>query len=96
MTHKQFISMSERITARNDEDPRYWEPNPPDELDEAIPCTCGGEAILRPAVGRWDTAAIVCSRRPRCDRCIPYTMIPLSRAVELWNNDIRSEQDGDQ
>ena len=74
-------------------DPRLSDVPEPDELRDAAPCPCGGHAIMLPKLGRWDSASLVCSNRPRCSRCHSYSTRALAAAVSDWNLEIAEEKE---
>lgn len=70
--------------------PQYHEISPPDELDDAKDCPCGGNCI---AVKARDEADV---NRLECSRCGVKRMVvtdsrSMAEAVSLWNLRIENE-----
>jgi hypothetical protein len=66
---------------RNDEHPDFHDTGYPDELDDAKPCSCGGEACFHAAEDDGDSDCLFCSK---CDRKMRFNT-GIEKAVEAWN-----------
>ena len=81
--------MNKSILARSDEAPYFWEKGCPDELDDAVPCLCGGEALFHVAKDDRDTPHLFCSSNPRCGRIVSAQFRTVEEAVTEWNRQVR-------
>ena len=70
------------------EHPDYWRTDPPDELDDAMHCPCGGDARIAGSK-KNESVRLLCSNA-RCGRAVPHEG-GWTQTVEEWNDDIREE-----
>lgn len=70
--------------------PMYHKTPPPDALDDAVKCSCGGEAIWHRAKDGGDTEHLHCSNT-RCGRIVAGEYREIEKCVERWNQEIAEE-----
>lgn len=63
----------------------------PDELDDAVPCFCGGQALFHVAKDEGDTPHLKCSNH-HCGRIVPAAYRTIAEAVAIWNQEVQEAQ----
>ena len=68
---------------------RQFAADPPDLLDDAYRCLCGGHAVLKSA--KSIDAHLECDNA-RCGRRTPFGLPYVETMIAWWNQDIREDQ----